>query len=120
ALVEAGLQPREVGVIAPYSAQVGLLSSELSDLVEQGLEIDSVDGFQGREKQVIVVSCVRSNPNGEVGFVSDPRRMNVAVTRAKRKLYVVGDSATLSSDPLWASFFEHAIAANAYRSCFEL
>lgn len=120
ALVDAGLTPREVGVIAPYAAQVGFLSAALSDLVEEGLEVDTVDGFQGREKQAIIVSCVRSNASGEVGFVSDPRRMNVAITRARRKLYVVGDSATLSYDPLWASFFEHAIAAGAYRSCFEL
>lgn len=120
ALLAVGLKPRDLGVIAPYAAQVALLSQALSTLVEEGLEIDSVDGFQGREKQVILVSCVRSNASGEVGFVSDPRRMNVALTRAKRKLYVIGDSATLSSDPLWAAFFEHAIAQGAYRSCFEL
>ncbi len=119
-LTDAGLLPREIGVIAPYAAQVGLLSSELSTFVDEGLEVDTVDGFQGREKQAIVVSCVRSNANGEVGFVSDPRRMNVAITRAKRKLYVIGDSATLSSDALWAAFFEHAIGADAYRSYFEL
>lgn len=120
ALLAAGLKPRDIGVIAPYAAQVALLSQALFADVEEGLEVDTVDGFQGREKQAILVSCVRSNANGEVGFVSDPRRMNVAITRAKRKLYVIGDSATLSSDPLWAGFFEHAIARGAYRSCFEL
>jgi superfamily I DNA and/or RNA helicase len=82
--------------------------------------VDSVDGFQGREKEAIVLSCVRSNGLGEVGFVADARRLNVAITRARRKLVVVGDSATLSSDELWGAFYEHAIAVGAYRSCFEL
>ena len=66
-----------------------------------GLEIDSVDGFQGREKEAVVLSLVRSNPEGEIGFLADVRRMNVALTRARRKLLVIGDSATLADHPFY-------------------
>jgi hypothetical protein len=83
-------------VIAPYSAQVRLLR-EKQEI--PGLEIDSVDGFQGREKEAVVLSLVRSNVEGEVGFLADVRRMNVALTRARRKLLIVGDSATLGCHP---------------------
>lgn len=119
-LVHAGLLPSQIGVISPYAAQVARLSSQLADLVDAGLEVDSVDGFQGREKEAILFSAVRSNAEGEVGFLADERRLNVAITRARRKLVVVGDSATLASDERWRSLFDHAIATSAYRSAFEL
>jgi ATP-dependent RNA/DNA helicase IGHMBP2 len=119
-LVQGGLAPGHIGVVTPYSGQVALLSSALADLLDQGLEIDSVDGFQGREKEAIVFSAVRSNAAGEVGFLGDERRLNVAITRARRKLVVIGDSATLSSDERWRALFDHAIATSAYRSAFEL
>ena len=77
------LRPRDIAVIAPYAAQVRLLREQLD---VPGLEIDSVDGFQGREKEAVVISLVRSNPKGEIGFLGDVRRMNVAMTRARRKL----------------------------------
>ena len=120
ALVEGGLSPSQVGVITPYAGQVAVLSSALAALVDAGLEIDSVDGFQGREKELIVISAVRSNAAAEVGFLADARRLNVAITRARRKLVVVGDSATLSADEHWRALFDHAIAGGAYRSAFEL
>mgnify|MGYP000146204400 CR=1 FL=1 len=63
-------------------------------LAADGVEIRSVDGFQGREKEAVVISLVRSNPQSEIGFLADIRRMNVAMTRARRKLLMVGDSAT--------------------------
>src|SRR5262249_10897373 len=97
-LLDAGLAPEQVAVIAPYSAQVKLLRDLLP---VPGLEIDSVDGFQGREKEAVVVSMVRSNPEGDVGFLADVRRTNVALTRARRKLIVVGDSATLANHPFY-------------------
>ncbi len=119
-LVEHGLAPGHIGIVSPYSAQVARLQTALADLVDQGLEIDSVDGFQGREKEAIVFSAVRSNADGAVGFLADERRLNVAITRARRKLVVVGDSATLSSDERWRALFDHAIATGAYRSAFEI
>jgi ATP-dependent RNA/DNA helicase IGHMBP2 len=119
-LVAAGLPARSIGVISPYAAQVALLTSELAAEVDGGLEVDSVDGFQGREKEAIVFSAVRSNVDGNVGFLADARRLNVAITRAKRKLVVVGDSATLSNDERWRALFDTAIAQGAYRSAFEL
>jgi superfamily I DNA and/or RNA helicase len=119
-LISAGLAPRDVGVITPYSAQAALLGKNLAALMDEGLEVDSVDGFQGREKEAIVFSAVRSNSNAEVGFLADRRRLNVAITRAKRRLTIVGDSATLSSDERWRALFDHAIANASYRSAFEL
>lgn len=120
ALLAGGLVPAQIGVVTPYAGQVAVLSSSMAALVDAGLEIDSVDGFQGREKELIVISAVRSNTAGEVGFLADARRLNVAITRARRKLVVVGDSATLSADETWRALFDHAIASGAYRSAFEL
>ena len=77
-LLDCGVQPADIAVIAPYAAQVRLLRELLA---VPGLEIDSVDGFQGREKEAVVLSLVRSNSKGEIGFLSDVRRMNVALTR---------------------------------------
>jgi ATP-dependent RNA/DNA helicase IGHMBP2 len=84
-----------------------------------GLEIDSVDGFQGREKEAVVISLVRSNSEGEIGFLADVRRMNVALTRARRKLLVIGDSATLGGHPFYARLISHFEAAHAYHTVWE-
>jgi superfamily I DNA and/or RNA helicase len=116
ALLEAGVPAEAMAVIAPYAAQVRLLRQRLD---VAGLEIDSVDGFQGREKEAVVLSLVRSNSTGEVGFLADVRRMNVALTRARRKLLVIGDSATLSCHPFYESLFGHYQAAGAYHSVWE-
>ncbi len=80
------------------------------------LEIDSVDAFQGREKEAVLVSLVRSNQEGELGFLKDTRRMNVAMTRAKRKLILVGDSATLSNDSFYEDLLRYVESVNGYRS----
>jgi superfamily I DNA and/or RNA helicase len=119
ALRAAGLDAGDIGVITPYAAQAARLSHALHEEITAGLEVDSVDGFQGREKEAIVLSLVRSNPLGEIGFVKDARRLNVSITRAKRKLVVVGDSATLSTNEVLRAFYDAAIAAGGYRSVFE-
>jgi ATP-dependent RNA/DNA helicase IGHMBP2 len=115
-LIEAGLPPSDIAVIAPYAAQVRRLR-ELLPI--PALEIDSVDGFQGREKEAVIISLVRSNPEGEIGFLADVRRMNVALTRARRKLIVIGDSATLSGHPFYRRMIEHFEGAGAYRTVWE-
>ena len=86
---------------------------------EHQLEIDTVDGFQGREKEAVLISLVRSNDKGEIGFLADTRRMNVALTRAKRKLIVVGDSATLAGKEFYDSMLSYFDAAGGYRSVWE-
>lgn len=116
ALLDAGLAAADIGVITPYAAQVRWLREQLA---VTGLEIDSVDGFQGREKEAILISLVRSNPRGEIGFLADVRRMNVALTRARRKLLVVGDSATLASHPFYRRLLEYFERLGAYRTVWE-
>ena len=116
ALLECGVAAGQVGVIAPYAAQVRLLRERLD---VPGLEIDSVDGFQGREKEAIVISLVRSNAQGEIGFLGDVRRMNVAMTRARRKLVVIGDSATLAGHPFYRDMIDYFEGLGAYRTVWE-
>lgn len=115
-LCDAGLAPRDIAVIAPYAAQVRWLRDH-SDLDD--LEIDTVDGFQGREKEAVVISLVRSNYEGEIGFLGDIRRMNVALTRARRKLIVVGDSATLAHHDFYSRLLAYFESIGAYRSAWE-
>ncbi|NOY11813.1 MAG: IGHMBP2 family helicase [Archaeoglobi archaeon] len=100
-LIDAGVDAGRIGVISPYDDQVRLLRKLLK------CEVKTVDGYQGREKDVIVISMVRSNKEGRVGFLEDERRFNVSITRARRLLVVIGDSSTLSSHRLYRQFFEH-------------
>ncbi len=102
-LVSRGVAPADVAVIAAYAAQARRLRALLAAERAAGLEIRTVDGFQGREKEAVVVDLVRSNPEGELGFLADLRRMNVAITRARRFLLVIGDSATLGGHPYFAA-----------------
>ena len=116
ALLGAGLEPRQLAVLTPYVAQ----AKKLRSLIRvPGLEIGSVDGFQGREKEATIVSLVRSNDEGEVGFLSDTRRMNVAMTRARRLLIVIGDSATIGRHPFYAKFLEYVEKNGVHRSAYE-
>jgi superfamily I DNA and/or RNA helicase len=116
ALVDAGVPSDSIAVIAPYAAQVRALRERLGTI---GLEIDSVDGFQGREKEAVIISLVRSNPEGEIGFLSDVRRMNVAMTRARRKLLIIGNSATLSTHSFYRDLLAHCESVGVYRSVWE-
>ncbi|EGV60457.1 P-loop containing nucleoside triphosphate hydrolase protein [Yamadazyma tenuis ATCC 10573] len=92
-LTSLQVAPQDIGVISPYNAQVSLLKRIINN---PAVEISTVDGFQGREKEVIIISLVRSNSSNEIGFLKERRRMNVAMTRPKRQLYVVGDLELLS------------------------
>lgn len=94
-LISSNMDPSSIAVISPYDGQVRLLKSMLYPKYSK-IEIGTVDGFQGREKEAVIITTVRSNSNGEVGFLSEARRMNVAITRPKRLLCVIGDSQTLS------------------------
>lgn len=116
ALLEIGLAASDIAVIAPYAAQVRLLR-ELLDV--ERLEIDTVDGFQGREKEAVLISLVRSNANGEIGFLADVRRMNVAITRARRKLIVVGDSATIGTHLFYRQLIDYFEQVGAYHTVWE-
>ncbi|KJX95412.1 DNA-binding protein smubp-2 [Zymoseptoria brevis] len=93
-LIEAGVKAEDIAIITPYNGQLALLSQMLKDRYP-GIELGSVDGFQGREKEAVIVSLVRSNPEHEVGFLAEKRRLNVAMTRPKRALVVIGDSETI-------------------------
>ena len=115
-LLECGLRPEELAIITPYRAQAALLRERVAD---SRVEIDTVDAFQGREKDAVLVSLTRSNSEGQLGFLTDLRRMNVAITRARRHLFVVGDSATLGAHPFYARFIETAQQRGGYRSAWE-
>ena len=110
-LAPGDLAPEDIGVISPYAGQVRLIRSMVDDVIE-GLEVKSVDGYQGREKEIIVLSTVRANDAGKVGFLSNYRRLNVALTRAKRGLIVIGDDRTLRNDPTWASWLDWISESN--------
>eukprot|EP00300_Choanocystis_sp_HF-7_P012508 c17919_g1_i4.p1 GENE.c17919_g1_i4~~c17919_g1_i4.p1 ORF type:complete len:343 (-),score=60.78 c17919_g1_i4:101-1129(-) len=105
--VSAGLAPGQIGVITPYSGQVSEIRRSVDRIQYREVEIQTVDGFQGREKELIVVSTVRANDHGDIGFVSDWRRLNVTLTRAKRGLVVVGHVPTLTQkSSVWKDWAE--------------
>eukprot|EP00605_Chrysophyceae_sp_TOSAG23-4_P000054 GSChrysophyteH1.ASY1.ANO1.56.1 assembled CDS len=113
-----GLSPEQIGVITPYNGQLELLRTVLKPEFPT-LEIRTVDSFQGGEKEAIVMSLVRSNHRGQVGFLSDRRRINVAVTRARRHLCVICDSDTCSRDAFLKSLLDHMSKHGCHRSAAE-
>lgn len=114
-----------VGIITPYSAQVATLlnlaedSPQLNEIASL-ISINTVDAFQGQERDVIAISLVRSNESGEIGFLNDIRRTNVAITRAKKKVIIIGDSSTLYSNSFYNELAEYVQGKNYYQSAFEL
>lgn len=112
-LRRGGLPDREIGVISPYQDQVHLLRRLAQEHAEE-LEVRTVDGFQGREKEAVVLSLVRSNPDDEIGFLEDLRRLNVAISRPRRKLVVVGDGSTVAGHGTYRRFLEHAREEGLY------
>jgi superfamily I DNA and/or RNA helicase len=117
-LLSRGLAPTDIAIIAAYSAQARRLRELLGDERAAGLEIGTVDGFQGREKEAVIVDLVRSNEHGEIGFLANTRRMNVALTRAKRFLLVIADSATLGEHPYYAQFLSYVDEIDAHGSAW--
>jgi ATP-dependent RNA/DNA helicase IGHMBP2 len=116
-----------IGVISPYRAQINYLKDQIEQIPElheltlkKLLSVGTVDSFQGQERDIIYISMVRSNDRGEIGFLADIRRMNVGMTRAKKKLVIVGDSATLTYDPFYQEFVQYTEDIGAYRSAWEL
>ena len=114
-----------MGIITPYRAQVDHLHklAEASGALEplhKLITINTVDAFQGQERDIIAISFVRSNDKGEVGFLSDIRRTNVAMTRARKKLIMIGDSATLGSHPFYVELLEFLQKEEFYKSAFEI
>lgn len=111
--LKSGVNPSQIAVITPYEGQRSYVISWMrrngslrSELYEE-IEVASVDSFQGREKDYIILSCVRSNEHQGIGFLNDPRRLNVALTRARYGLVVLGNPKVLSKQPLWNNLLCH-------------
>jgi regulator of nonsense transcripts 1 len=106
-LLEAGADPKTIGVITPYDGQRERITQALYTSkafprkIYDAVEVANVDAFQGREKEIIIISCVRSNAKGSVGFLTDARRLNVALTRARRGLFIIGNHKTLGKNHPW-------------------
>ena len=94
--LNAGISESDIGIISPYADQVKIIQEKTP------VEVKTVDGFQGREKEIIIISTVRSNDYGNIGFLKDLRRLNVAITRAKRKLIIIGNKETLKDNPTYS------------------
>jgi ATP-dependent RNA/DNA helicase IGHMBP2 len=101
--------------ISPYAGQVAMAK----EMLPAGMRISTIDSFQGQEKQNIILSLVRSNDDGDIGFLKDYRRMNVAITRAKEKLFVIGDSATIAVDKFYDAFLLYVEKFGEYKSVWE-
>jgi superfamily I DNA and/or RNA helicase len=111
-----------IAIISPYREQVKFIDSAITedaDLAELPLTINTIDGFQGQESDVVYISLVRSNAKGEIGFLKDYRRMNVAMTRARQQLIVIGDSATIGNDQFYLDFLEYCEKQGEYRTAWE-
>ena len=113
-----------IGIISPYRLQVQLLqellphSPELARYTHR-ITVNTIDSFQGQERDIVYIGMTRSNPDSRIGFLAEIRRMNVAMTRARRKLVVIGDSATLAQTPFYAGFIEFAEHHDAWHSAWE-
>ena len=112
-----------IGVIAPYRAQINYLKDAIEEndglnglLQHRMLSVGTVDSFQGQERDIIAISLTRSNKHGDIGFLSDIRRMNVGMTRARRKLLLVGDSSTLCSNPFFMDLLAYVKRIGGYRT----
>ncbi len=114
-LIDFGVKPEDIGIITPYKDHEEYLKTLVKDV-----EIHTVDGFQGREKEVIIISLVRSNPEEEIGFLDDVRRLNVAITRAKRKLIIIGDVNTLGKHDIYRKLIEYIKESGILTDIYEI
>lgn len=105
----------QTAFISPYSAQVTAAASVLP----AGIRCSTIDSFQGQETDTLIISLVRSNDEGNIGFLKDYRRMNVAITRAREQVFVIGDSATIGSDPFYKAFLEYVEENGEYKTAWE-
>lgn len=113
-----------IAVISPYKQQIYVLKELLFNhpILQKfagSISVNTIDSFQGQERDIVYIGMTRSNNEGSIGFLSDIRRMNVAMTRARKKLVVIGDSATLSRLPFYADFITYAAGIDAYQSAWE-
>lgn len=123
----AHYQPKDfptVAVISPYKQQIQLLKEQLLHSpallpYADRISVNTIDSFQGQERDIVYISMTRSNTENKIGFLSDIRRMNVAMTRARKKLVIIGDSGTLSQLGFYAGFISYAENNNAYQSAWE-
>lgn len=122
-LVVLGDQKVSIGIISPYREQVisiqDAIEKDFDHFPDADIAVDTIDAFQGQERDIIYISMVRSNDKGEIGFLKDTRRMNVAMTRAKKKLIIVGDSATLAGFKFYDHFLDYTEEHGAYVSAWE-
>ena len=109
------LDLEKTAVISPYSGQTAAAKERLPP----SLRISTIDSFQGQEMENVIVSLVRSNDDGDIGFLKDYRRMNVAITRAKEKLFIIGDSSTIGADPFYGQLLSYVEAEGSYRTVWE-
>ncbi len=110
-----------IGIISPYSEQVRFLKDQIENeqaMADLDIAIGSIDGFQGQERDIIYISLVRSNAQSEIGFLADPRRLNVAMTRAKMKLVIIGDLSTLAKAELFDALADHVQDNDSYESAW--
>ena len=113
-----------IAVISPYKEQLYVLKEQMQQIPElmvhaNKISVNTIDSFQGQERDIVYISMTRCNYDGIIGFLSDTRRMNVAMTRARKKLVVIGDSATLSQHTFYAGLIAYAETHNAYKSAWE-
>ncbi|MCF0073546.1 AAA domain-containing protein [Dyadobacter sp. CY261] len=125
--IKANAKPEDfpsIAIISPYKEQINILKSQLTHVPElkpylDKIAVNTIDSFQGQERDVVYISMTRSNAEGQIGFLADIRRMNVAMTRARKKLVVIGDSATLSVLPFYENFIAYSESLDAYQSAWE-
>jgi superfamily I DNA and/or RNA helicase len=109
-------------ILSPYKGQINYMEREIradDKLVNLAIKVKTIDGFQGQESDIVIVSLVRSNGKNEIGFLKDYRRFNVAITRAKCQVVVVGDSSTIGKDLFFSGFLDYCEANASYRTAWE-